>query len=439
MDKSSMTFLKNISKGLDKARKLWNPNQGEFLFGKDIADKAKRFRLAATGSVGTDAEGFGDPALLGLSTQLSRFLEKYKLNDLLGFKHLHYGSDAEIKNWMKNNPKGILASVLPSNNEYLKGIVPKSRLVGYREVPGGVELEDKLLESKLFKGFIPETKTLGELIPSIKNLKGTKNLQKIQQALDSEYGANDWILKKRQGAFGSLTRHSAENPLIFFGKDLTNLGGNGADWIVQKNMGLSEVGPVAKLLDKGLQQLKTISPKLHDQYIKKLNQSNLNEYRVHVLNGKVIPYASQHRGSGIQAIIDMVSPWRNKALREAETYAQKAVDALPSKTKGSYGMDIGISKSGDPFLIESNPFTSGGGSGFAHTPLFHDAYAAAIKGELPTYVKLRRAAWGGAGLAGAGGIGAKLNDIINENQLVNDKSANYDPNILIKFRALGLI
>ena len=121
------------------------------------------------------------------------------------------------------------------------------------------------------------------------------------------------------------------------------------------------------------------------------------EYRVHALDGKVIPYATVGRGS----VLSMLNPLYTPTHRAAEAEVQRALRRLPLKyRKGSYGFDVAKLRDGSMRIIESNPAGSSGASGFLTDGRVIDATLAAAKGRLPALEWARRGTLAGVGTVG---------------------------------------
>jgi hypothetical protein len=167
------------------------------------------------------------------------------------------------------------------------------------------------------------------------------------------------------------------------------------DYMAQARQNMMPVNRVQKGLD--------------DWLAENWGYGNLNrgvqEFRVPVINGRIVPFGTHARGSISGMIRSMAGPWPSRFQRRAEALAQEAINRMPANLRGgSYGFDIGINAAGDPFLIELNPAFQGGGSGFAANPAVADAINSAVLGRVPTFVKLRNAMYGGG--LGLGGLGA---------------------------------
>ncbi len=135
-----------------------------------------------------------------------------------------------------------------------------------------------------------------------------------------------------------------------------------------------------------------------------------HEYRVHVINGKVVPYGTMHRGSALNAVAGWLNPFGSPQIRQVEKFVQDSMGrAAPKVRNGSYGMDVAINKNtGKPILIETNPTEVGASSGFLQTPIVNDAVQASIRGKLPVHVLARRGLAGGA--LGTAGMAAQVDE-----------------------------
>jgi hypothetical protein len=136
-----------------------------------------------------------------------------------------------------------------------------------------------------------------------------------------------------------------------------------------------------------------------------MSGSGKKEYRVHLVDGKVVPYATVFRG-GVRGVI----PWYGKNHRRAEE-AARAIQAkrpdifTPGK---SFSMDLAMGRDKGFHLLEAN--SSGGQeglvSGMSQLWQTADSVDSAVRGRLPLYFKAQRALQGTA-VGGAGGLGAR--------------------------------
>lgn len=122
------------------------------------------------------------------------------------------------------------------------------------------------------------------------------------------------------------------------------------------------------------------------------------EFRVHVVDGKVVPYSTVSRGT----VLGML-PLRTPNMGAAERALQEKLNGVdPAKLKGTWGFDVAKGRGADKgfHVIETNPTTIGG-SGYLNLPHIRDSIAGALQGRVPRYVLAQKGV-----LAGAAGIGA---------------------------------
>lgn len=124
------------------------------------------------------------------------------------------------------------------------------------------------------------------------------------------------------------------------------------------------------------------------------------EFRVHVIDGKVVPYATTGRGSVLGNL-----PIRTPNMRRAEKALQeKLVGIDPSRLSGTWAFDVAKSKGGDFNVIETNPSIHGGSGMVSNLPHIQDALAAALQGRIPRYMRIQQGALAGSGIAGASAL-----------------------------------
>lgn len=194
------------------------------------------------------------------------------------------------------------------------------------------------------------------------------------------------------------------------GNAARSLMGDGIDkWVVQERFDLAKASYLDRLLN-GLTTL-TINPKtralsaakdegygtLWDNLGRAIRGksvpgamsstgNNMKEYRVHVINGQVVPYATVFRG-GVRNLL----PWRTRDAAKAENYIKSVIDRFPASERNrNFGLDVAKNRSGAWHIIETNPTVSGGSSGMAHLPQVQDAFIAAAQGKLPRYLLAQR-------------------------------------------------
>ena len=249
--------------------------------------------------------------------------------------------------------------------------------------------EDKWLEAQALREFMPKTELLSNLVSGPVSTAGDYRnlLNQFRQLMGS-----NWIVKPRFGLASDPGDLITESNLAGLRKVLSGRKGL-QDYIIQERRPLKAIPWWQQRIDKLLGE-----------------GSNFNrdtrEVRVHLLNGRVVPYASTERGSNFGASQSLLSPWRNRYVRHAEELAEQMGSQLPEGLRKNtlYGLDVGFDRSGRPFLIESNPSSPGGyASGILDMPEGIDAVTAAIQGRLPAHVKLRNTLYG-TGALGAGGM-----------------------------------
>lgn len=376
---------------IEKVRNFLNPNRANPLYGKAVADRIRRHgsvymapHFESSGAINQLSKKLlasANPHIKRLGERLSKMTPDEE--EIAGTEMLQHIKDSN-KFVIPTVPKTKADSPVPAPSTHTVSQKVKDELA--RIGP------DKVQEAKEFKG-IGKTDSLDSLFAA------RKKDETVKQLLDRVYGDKGWVAKQNEGASTISTRGS-ENPSIYFSKD-SNAHGidkipnwQHGDWLIQPNKDLAEVSPLTKLVDR-------FYGKKHNR-----NMSKMKEYRVHVINGQVVPYATIHRGSFTRATIDPIMPWRSREIRNVENYAQEQLNALKNKhlRQGNYGFDVAIDKAGKPQLIETNPAEPGGASGFLNSPLTQDAITAAATGKLPIHVQARRALYG-AGALGLGALG----------------------------------
>lgn len=145
------------------------------------------------------------------------------------------------------------------------------------------------------------------------------------------------------------------------------------------------------------------------------------EYRIHVVNGKVIPFATSEKWDPFMHF----SRFTNKEKQSLERQIQGHMDRLMEyqakhpKMKGFkpweldlrkqvFGLDVGVGPDGKAIIYEFNPSMPDAyrnGSGQLLHPDVLDAVSSAVKGRMPAIQKLQLLL-GGAGVAGGAGMAA---------------------------------
>jgi ATP-grasp domain, R2K clade family 2 len=251
---------------------------------------------------------------------------------------------------------------------------------------------DKLREAKVFPS-INETHTLATIFP-----RGIpRSADAARAALERKLGAN-WIVKSRTGLASSdtnLTDKALGSDLLTRLRETLRENKGAKNVIAQRRSEAKEVGPFKRWVDETFGVPGSIGMKK-------------KEYRVHVVNGKVVPYATYGRGNMVDYATTLLNPFRSKEVRDVEAAVQKAMNAVKNKSdrfKASYGFDVGVDKAGKPFIVETNPSEGGIASSWFDSPFVADSTIAAAKGELPKWVKLRNSVYGAGTAAGVAGVG----------------------------------
>jgi len=400
LEKKGHEKTAGLSEAFLKVLKKWNPNLGKELFGKEFANAAKEKGLTIVTpdfgpDVGAEVANFFRSMAKSKIPFLSSSGEALS-KSVVGGWGLEWGGAAKsIKDRVvvltsgKHTAKGMRAKIPELNS----GVPPRNirNLASDNFLKVSPAIENKEIEAALFSE-IGKTLSLGEGLKK-------KDKGRILEYLNREF-PKGWVLKKKDGG-STLTTKGGKSPEIFFSGDanvsgVNKLWGKRKDWIVQGKKDLQKKGPILEFLDK------TLFPKIN--YL-----SGNEEFRVHVANGQVVPYATVHRGSALKEHLAPLIPWRSKNERAAEEYAQSVFDNLPKNKvrkilrEGSYGLDVAIKADGTPTLIETNP-SGTGTSGFFSSPIVIDAIRAKVLGKLPIHVKARRGLY--AGLAGGGALAA---------------------------------
>jgi len=372
--------------------KLYNPNAAAPLFGEAMANRA---RLKGITGITSNT----DPYAEDFWVRYSKALHGSPLGKFLTDK-LEHGPHAGTEAFFKRN-KNQLFTVL--NKDYYEKLiqkgVPESDILRPKEMMGGSL--NKLQEYNAWKKWMGETASLGEFEKHLTpEMSVAEKTQKLKELLKEKFKGNkNWVLKLNEG-FDTQSSVGTKTPGLFF-PEHNNLDllfshpltaeteGGFKNWIAQKNMKLKKINPALKFFDD-----------LFDH-----SMTGKQEYRIHAINGKVIPWAAQHRGSVTRNLLEAVLPFNTPQMRKAESFAQKMLDKAPkTEREKAFGFDIGFDAKGRPTLIETNPVERDAVSGFTDSTSYHDALNAAIRGDVPDFVKARRLGWGAAG-AGAAGAG----------------------------------
>jgi hypothetical protein len=398
---------------------MWNPNEGKALYGPGVA-KAVREK-GMTFVEPNWAKGDEHPVI----AMSERFLKNKKqplisslgeslLGELISPRLLEEAAKSKAK---LNTARGTLPGVIKriknkgfifnqSPGEKLPSAVKgvKTNSLSSRESSVFNKIEsDKIEESKHFKE-IGETVRLKNIISKLK----TSNPQKLHAALSRMYP--DGYVAKMQDGQASLGRlGTAESTLA-----IPRLGYH------LKDVNSQHYGNMVVQPDKQLAKNNSFLQKLQKMIFPNTERSVNKEFRVHVVNGKVVPYGVVNRGNVLQEELANSLPFRTPTRRMLENYGQSVIDNVkdPTLRKGIYGFDVGIDIHGKPQLLETNPSGTAGSSGYMAMPQAMNAVEGAVAGNLPTMQRNKRILWGGGGLLGAGAVLHSAKEAPTENTKV---------------------
>ena len=273
---------------------------------------------------------------------------------------------------------------------------------------GNVGAWDKLEEAQNSPGFIPKAQALANLIKYKRQLRGGK----AEEILNKAYPSG-WVVKKRD-AGSTLQTIGKKHPELFFsdGKD-----------------SLRKISPKTRLGDWMVQEKKQIAAPAFNQVTNNLAKKLFNyhggsgnaEYRVHSIDGKVIPGATIDRGSPLGFVKNFVPSWETSRRKMLEKYMQQALNKLPAnKRKLNYGADIAMTPEGKPFIVELNPISAEGSSGYYANPMVVDAIRAAVKGRKNLQDITRQYVIPGLGLAAGGAATYNINKEKQQTDSINN-------------------
>lgn len=198
------------------------------------------------------------------------------------------------------------------------------------------QLRDKFHEQKLLSKYAP-----GASIDSYKISKGKKGLKELHRKLSPK--ESNYFIKKRDSVASGVGGGGFVNK-----KDVEKyLSGGRVDKDTEK--------AIKKITNHPEEYVAQPDVKIKKTLFTKKNK----EFRVHAINGKVVPGATSTRGGNIESIF---------AKRKAEKFFQGVLNKLPSKYKKNIAMspDIAMTEKGFK-VIETN---SGGLSSGLANPSF---------------------------------------------------------------------
>ena len=364
-----------------------NPNKNTYLYGKDFAQSLNGQRPNFI-TYGDESESLLDSVkyLMKGGPDTKRKIGAQKLfGKLLGkFDMTDIGDVRELP----ANTKPKLVDILG-----LERNLPTSPTVE------GIYNKQKELE--LFKNYVPRSVNVSDIAKNLKidpsKIHLPDNRRKLTKALGKEFGEQGYIVK----AFNGVGTEAGSTFMPPLDSNAAIPFSSNRRYFAQK---LEDTEKVRKYFGN------------------KSTGKSYKEYRVHTIDGKVVPYATFDRfnRSPLVSLKNMLV--RDKNVRAAEELAQNAINSLPAnyQNKRTCGMDIGINAQGKPFFIEGNMTRKDGMSGFLmDNPLTHSAISGAIRGKTPAHVLAARGAVGTAAAGTTGGVAYALTPSKKKNK--NDK------------------
>lgn len=340
---------------------------------------------------------------------------------------------------LKERVVKTLAMLNPGKGRADKGVIidtfrnahlgKKNRLGTSRKALAVVpDLEDKVNQSQLFEALglghlMPKTIRLADMLDEHPKARSLETLSK------KVLGTPDVILRtgggvgttlgsssKEVARINTILRRAKKNPSVL--DDLID-DLDIDDIVISPKSQMASISGVRKAFNR-LPGVRTYFDRLY-----KGDMPDIKEYRVHVVNGKVVPYASLPKWDmlGLYGV-----PGRGRDVRRVEEAVQQFMDtAQGSKNKsvsqyrlGEHvlGFDVGLDKKGRPKIFEINPTGAGGtfnvassenfGSGLSLHPWVGNAMSSAVKGTTPLAQRLRQTGVVGAVTGGAAGTGYGL-------------------------------
>jgi hypothetical protein len=411
---------------LQRIKDLVTPFRAEPLFGEQIAARARRNGVVTHHPGASDQDLFG---LESLGEPVRKFFRSLMHSSADGQGHHTKWNAIKNKDGVHVDFTGRGGGGRARDVDFIARSNDALKAVG----------DSKLKEYQAFPELIPQTERLSNALKRL----GVKanDPHAAMAALKKEYGGR--FILKPDGGFATagsalLTDKSSGDDLQrLFSEGMRNnqgrrFSGRPSNMVVQPRLDLIPLGrhhiavnnltemlqqkQLGKIKDvfssdpeKKMQARQMLSAafggKLPFKATGSVSGGGAQEWRAHVVNGKVVPFATVLRGS-VMGSLPMVTPTRLRLERDL----QRQLDGMdPSKLKGTFGMDVIKDRAGNFRVIETNP-TGQGGSGFSSVGPIQDAIAAAIQGRLPTYVK----AQGGVMAAGAGAAGLGLHRAVGD-------------------------
>ena len=188
------------------------------------------------------------------------------------------------------------------------------------------------------------------------------------------------------------------------------------DSVFEPFLQTKKMGPWSRFVNKKLG-----GNKLFNAIYDGRNAPDIKEYRMHAVDGKVVPWATGSKWDATRYF----TPFRNREVASLERKTQGILDKLMQDSptarsmnlrKQVLGMDVGVGKNGQPIIFELNPSMpksvasaiakDGGdptyGSFQLLNPLFENAITAQAAGRMPIIQKIQLARDGTQAAIGGG-------------------------------------
>ena len=293
---------------------------------------------------------------------------------------------------------------------------------------------DKLFEAQELPGLIPKAISVTDALRRGRiDIQDPDSARGLHGAISKVLDSKNFILKPSSGAAvpGSKLPTESSDPLntakslmdgVYSAINKTTFGKGPHNWMAQERVDLQPASYIDRLANTAYNLGTTTSPipgkekmslliqalkgkKVNVEGATSVSGNNMNEYRAHVVNGKVIPNGSIFRGGVLGSL-----PWVRKDSLSMEKEVQRQLDELmPEKyRKGSFGLDVAKKRDGGWQVIETNPASAtAGSSGFLGHPQVVDAMHSAVMGKVPSFYNTQRNITNGINATGkiTGGLG----------------------------------
>lgn len=309
-------------------------------------------------------------AMDGLKPYMSTWLERAR-KIFPRYRNVHFRERGDAL------PSGFSGVQTPTSGDVAPGV----RVVGLPTA--GALFKDKAEEARAIRA-IPKTVLLSDIHDKILARLGTQAPEVSDYVAEMQRAVGPQFIMKPKGGLGSGG--------VGFVTEKDNILKIPKSWlksyVVQQRHDLRDEPRIVKWLQNKLMPGDSFG-------------TGKQEWRVHTMDGRVVPGATVRRGSTLSAM----NPFTGINGRRAERAAQAALDGItdPDIRRRAFGFDIAKTRDGRFIPIESNPADATGASGLmTSNPLVVDAHVAAAQGRTPLATIAKRIGAGGAALGGAG-------------------------------------